>query len=177
MKSGDPGKVHFAFNTRFLSLTWFFSGSDGIAGLCEDSVPVGESPSALRSKYQLDLVWRWIKLPHLMLWFCLTSEPETGRADWDRVALKQLAPVVDFHSVHRMLIQRFVRLISDQSPFLIVYTVSEGKHEVNVMGRKSLWMKNFHGYTGSCPSSCCGWKGDWNNTIFDWPRKDRAWSK
>lgn len=25
---------------------------------------------------------------------------ETGHADWDRVTLKKLAPVVDFHSVH-----------------------------------------------------------------------------
>ncbi|KAL1660115.1 glycoside hydrolase family 51 protein [Schizophyllum commune] len=41
---------------------------------------------------------------------------ETGYADWDRVVLKKLAPVVDYHSIH-------------------IYTVSEGKHEVNVMGR------------------------------------------
>ncbi|KAL0947978.1 hypothetical protein HGRIS_010604 [Hohenbuehelia grisea] len=40
---------------------------------------------------------------------------ETGYADWDRVILRKLAPVVDFHSVH-------------------IYTVSEGKHLVNVMG-------------------------------------------
>ncbi|KAL1672583.1 glycoside hydrolase family 51 protein [Schizophyllum commune] len=40
---------------------------------------------------------------------------ETGYADWDRVVLKKLAPVVDYHSIH-------------------IYTVSEGKHEVNVMG-------------------------------------------
>ncbi|KAF8182674.1 glycoside hydrolase family 51 protein [Pholiota molesta] len=40
---------------------------------------------------------------------------ETGFSDWDRVTLRKLAPVVDFHSVH-------------------LYTVSEGKHAVNVMG-------------------------------------------
>ncbi|KAF7981901.1 hypothetical protein HWV62_31493 [Athelia sp. TMB] len=45
----------------------------------------------------------------------IVSCGETGHADWDRVILKKLAPVVDFHSVH-------------------AYTVSEGKHAVNVMG-------------------------------------------
>ncbi|KAF9558449.1 glycoside hydrolase family 51 protein [Agrocybe pediades] len=40
---------------------------------------------------------------------------ETGFSDWDRVVLKKLAPVVDFHSIH-------------------LYTVSEGKHLVNVVG-------------------------------------------
>ncbi|KAG5719495.1 putative alpha-N-arabinofuranosidase C [Termitomyces sp. T112] len=45
----------------------------------------------------------------------LISCGETGFSDWDRVTLRKLAPVVDFHSVH-------------------LYTVSEGKHAVNVMG-------------------------------------------
>ncbi|TFK32901.1 glycoside hydrolase family 51 protein [Crucibulum laeve] len=45
----------------------------------------------------------------------LISCGETGYADWDRVTLRKLTPVVDFHSIH-------------------IYTVSEGKHEVNVMG-------------------------------------------
>ncbi|KAJ7097088.1 glycoside hydrolase family 51 protein [Mycena belliarum] len=45
----------------------------------------------------------------------LVSCGETGFADWDRVTLKALAPVVDFHSIH-------------------LYTVSEGNHDVNVMG-------------------------------------------
>ncbi|KAF8589969.1 glycoside hydrolase family 51 protein [Ramaria rubella] len=45
----------------------------------------------------------------------LISCGETGYADWDRITLKTLAPVVDFHSIH-------------------LYTVSEGKHDVNVMG-------------------------------------------
>ncbi|GLB43090.1 putative glycoside hydrolase family 51 protein [Lyophyllum shimeji] len=45
----------------------------------------------------------------------LISCGETGFADWDRVTLRKLAPVVDFHSVH-------------------LYTVSQGKHLVNVMG-------------------------------------------
>ncbi|KAJ7167002.1 glycoside hydrolase family 51 protein [Mycena filopes] len=45
----------------------------------------------------------------------LISCGETGFADWDRVTLKTLAPVVDFHSIH-------------------LYTVSEGNHDVNVMG-------------------------------------------
>ncbi|PPQ94930.1 hypothetical protein CVT25_004416 [Psilocybe cyanescens] len=45
----------------------------------------------------------------------LISCGETGFADWDRVTLRKLAPVVDFHSIH-------------------LYTVSEGKHLVNVMG-------------------------------------------
>jgi len=45
----------------------------------------------------------------------LVSCGETGYADWDRVILRKLAPVVDFHSVH-------------------IYTASEGKHIVNVMG-------------------------------------------
>lgn len=29
--------------------------------------------------------------------------PETGYADWDRVTLKKLAPVVDYHSIHSTL--------------------------------------------------------------------------
>ncbi|ESK91159.1 glycoside hydrolase family 51 protein [Moniliophthora roreri MCA 2997] len=45
----------------------------------------------------------------------LVSCGETGHADWDRVVLKKLAPVIDFHSIH-------------------IYTVSAGKHAVNVMG-------------------------------------------
>ncbi|KAF9262484.1 glycoside hydrolase family 51 protein [Marasmius fiardii PR-910] len=45
----------------------------------------------------------------------LVSCGETGYADWDRVVLKKLAPVVDFHSIH-------------------IYTVSQGDHSVNVMG-------------------------------------------
>ncbi|KAJ6514620.1 glycoside hydrolase family 51 protein [Mycena vulgaris] len=45
----------------------------------------------------------------------LISCGETGFADWDRVTLKTLAPVIDFHSIH-------------------LYTVSEGNHDVNVMG-------------------------------------------
>ncbi|RDB15655.1 putative alpha-L-arabinofuranosidase C [Hypsizygus marmoreus] len=45
----------------------------------------------------------------------LISCGETGYADWDRVVLRKLAPVVDFHSVH-------------------IYTVSQGKHTFNVMG-------------------------------------------
>lgn len=49
----------------------------------------------------------------------LISCGETGYADWDRVTLKKLAPVVDFHSIH-------------------IYTVSEGKHDVNVNGREYL---------------------------------------
>lgn len=31
---------------------------------------------------------------------CSTSDVETGYADWDRVTLRKLAPVVDYHSVH-----------------------------------------------------------------------------
>ncbi|KAF9031874.1 glycoside hydrolase family 51 protein [Hymenopellis radicata] len=45
----------------------------------------------------------------------LISCGETGFADWDRVTLRKLAPVVDYHSIH-------------------IYTVSEGKHAVNAMG-------------------------------------------
>jgi alpha-N-arabinofuranosidase len=45
----------------------------------------------------------------------LISCGETGYADWDRVVLRKLAPLVDYHSIH-------------------IYTVSEGKHEVNVNG-------------------------------------------
>ncbi|KAF9466681.1 glycoside hydrolase family 51 protein [Collybia nuda] len=45
----------------------------------------------------------------------LISCGETGYADWDRVILRKMAPVIDYHSVH-------------------IYTVSQGKHEVNVMG-------------------------------------------
>ncbi|KAJ6590387.1 glycoside hydrolase family 51 protein [Mycena sp. CBHHK59/15] len=45
----------------------------------------------------------------------LVSCGETGYTDWDRVTLKTLAPVIDFHSIH-------------------IYTVSEGNHDVNVMG-------------------------------------------
>ncbi|KAF9003031.1 glycoside hydrolase superfamily [Cyathus striatus] len=45
----------------------------------------------------------------------LISCGETGYADWDRVTLRKLAPVVDYHSIH-------------------IYTVSEGNHAVNVMG-------------------------------------------
>ncbi|KAF8970851.1 glycoside hydrolase family 51 protein [Flammula alnicola] len=45
----------------------------------------------------------------------LISCGETGFSDWDRVTIRKLAPVVDFHSIH-------------------LYTVSEGKHAVNVMG-------------------------------------------
>lgn len=42
---------------------------------------------------------------------------ESGHADWDRITLRTLAPVVDFHSLH-------------------TYTHSQGKHIVNVMGRE-----------------------------------------
>ncbi|KAF7431142.1 hypothetical protein PC9H_006862 [Pleurotus ostreatus] len=45
----------------------------------------------------------------------LISCGETGYADWDRVILRKLAPVVDYHSIHN-------------------YTVSQGKHVVNAMG-------------------------------------------
>ncbi|KAF4593634.1 hypothetical protein EYR40_008422 [Pleurotus pulmonarius] len=45
----------------------------------------------------------------------LISCGETGYADWDRVTLRKLAPVVDYHSIHN-------------------YTVSQGKHVVNAMG-------------------------------------------
>ncbi|KAF9074206.1 glycoside hydrolase family 51 protein [Rhodocollybia butyracea] len=45
----------------------------------------------------------------------LISCGETGFTDWDRVTLKKLAPVIDYHSIH-------------------LYTVSEGNHAVNVMG-------------------------------------------
>ncbi|KAJ8079372.1 hypothetical protein PM082_021877 [Marasmius tenuissimus] len=45
----------------------------------------------------------------------LISCGETGHANWDRIVLKALAPVVDFHSIH-------------------IYTVSQGDHSVNVMG-------------------------------------------
>ncbi|KAE9394577.1 glycoside hydrolase family 51 protein [Gymnopus androsaceus JB14] len=45
----------------------------------------------------------------------LISCGETGCTDWDRVTLKKLVPVVDYHSIH-------------------IYTVSEGNHTVNVMG-------------------------------------------
>ncbi|KIK64082.1 glycoside hydrolase family 51 protein [Collybiopsis luxurians FD-317 M1] len=45
----------------------------------------------------------------------LISCGETGYADWDRVTLKKLVPVIDYHSIH-------------------IYTVSEGNHAVNVMG-------------------------------------------
>ncbi|THU88547.1 glycoside hydrolase family 51 protein [Dendrothele bispora CBS 962.96] len=45
----------------------------------------------------------------------IVSCGETGYADWDRVTLKKLVPVVDYHSIH-------------------IYTVSEGDHSVNVMG-------------------------------------------
>ncbi|KAH9475530.1 putative alpha-L-arabinofuranosidase C [Psilocybe cubensis] len=45
----------------------------------------------------------------------LISCGENGYSDWDRVTLRKLAPVVDFHSIH-------------------LYTTSHGKHLVNVMG-------------------------------------------
>ncbi|KAK7451721.1 hypothetical protein VKT23_012400 [Stygiomarasmius scandens] len=45
----------------------------------------------------------------------IVSCGETGYADWDRVTLKKLAPVIDYHSIH-------------------IYTVSEGDHSVNAMG-------------------------------------------
>lgn len=59
---------------------------------------------------------------------------ETGYADWDDVVLRKLVPLVDYHSIHSML------PIHSRSSFVIdvvlVYTVSQGKHAVNVMGRK-----------------------------------------
>ncbi|KIY73958.1 glycoside hydrolase family 51 protein [Cylindrobasidium torrendii FP15055 ss-10] len=45
----------------------------------------------------------------------LISCGETGFSDWDRVTLRKLAPVIDYHSIH-------------------IYTVSEGNHAVNAMG-------------------------------------------
>ncbi|KAK6988843.1 glycoside hydrolase family 51 protein [Favolaschia claudopus] len=45
----------------------------------------------------------------------LISCGETGFSDWDRVTLKTLAPVVDFHSLH-------------------LYTLSQNNHDINVMG-------------------------------------------
>ncbi|KAF9472405.1 glycoside hydrolase family 51 protein [Pholiota conissans] len=45
----------------------------------------------------------------------LISCGESGFGDWDYVTIRKLAPIVDFHSIH-------------------LYTLSEGKHEVNVMG-------------------------------------------
>ncbi|KAJ3735517.1 glycoside hydrolase family 51 protein [Lentinula guzmanii] len=45
----------------------------------------------------------------------LISCGETGYANWDRVTLKKLVTVVDYHSIH-------------------IYTVSEGNHAVNVIG-------------------------------------------
>ncbi|KAF7304465.1 Glycoside hydrolase family 51 protein [Mycena chlorophos] len=45
----------------------------------------------------------------------LVSCGESGFSDWDRVVLKVLAPVVDYHSIH-------------------LYTHSKGSHDVNVMG-------------------------------------------
>nr|GAT43895.1 glycoside hydrolase family 51 protein [Mycena chlorophos] len=45
----------------------------------------------------------------------LVSCGETGFSDWDRVVLKTLAPVVDYHSIH-------------------LYTQSKGSHDMNVMG-------------------------------------------
>ncbi|KAF5391083.1 hypothetical protein D9757_003131 [Collybiopsis confluens] len=45
----------------------------------------------------------------------LISCGETGYSDWDRVTLKKLVSLVDYHSIH-------------------IYTVSEGNHAVNVMG-------------------------------------------
>ncbi|KDR71905.1 hypothetical protein GALMADRAFT_253689 [Galerina marginata CBS 339.88] len=45
----------------------------------------------------------------------LISCGESGFTDWDRVTLQKLAPMVDYHSIH-------------------LYTLSQGKHIVNVMG-------------------------------------------
>lgn len=45
----------------------------------------------------------------------LISCGETGFADWDRVTLRRLAPVVDYHSIHQ-------------------YTISQNNHAVNVTG-------------------------------------------
>ncbi|THU88538.1 glycoside hydrolase [Dendrothele bispora CBS 962.96] len=48
-------------------------------------------------------------------------------APWDRVTLKKLLPVVDYHLYFHVL-------VSLNSPLGQVYTVSEGDHSVNVIG-------------------------------------------
>ncbi|KAG6917636.1 hypothetical protein DXG01_001743 [Tephrocybe rancida] len=73
-------------------------------------------PGKMESQDYAKKAFQWAKAlrlldPNIKLISC----GETGFADWDRVTLKKLAPVVDFHSVH-------------------LYTVSEGNHAVNVMG-------------------------------------------
>ncbi|KAG6884606.1 hypothetical protein C0993_009623 [Termitomyces sp. T159_Od127] len=73
-------------------------------------------PGKMESQDYAKKAFQWAKAlklldPNINLISC----GETGFSDWDRVTLKKLAPVVDFHSIH-------------------LYTVSEGKHAVNVMG-------------------------------------------
>ncbi|KAJ7125913.1 hypothetical protein C8R44DRAFT_851560 [Mycena epipterygia] len=46
----------------------------------------------------------WINFVRIFL----TPTQKKGFADWDRVTLKTLAPVVDFHSIHSMTVQRSV---------------------------------------------------------------------
>lgn len=53
------------------------------------------------------------------------SDTETGHADWDRVTLKKLAPVVDFHSVHSEFPFQFKNSITTKQFDHVVYTVSE----------------------------------------------------
>lgn len=50
----------------------------------------------------------------MMLVLILKSLTETDLSDWDRVTLKKLASVVDFHSIHRTSL--FVFLCSSLYP-------------------------------------------------------------
>lgn len=68
--------------------------------------------------------------------FTVSDElPETGYADWDRVILRKLAPVVDFHSVHCMLFLTYIADRFGTHVSSVVYTASKGMHIANVMGR------------------------------------------
>ncbi|KAJ7591542.1 glycoside hydrolase family 51 protein [Mycena floridula] len=70
----------------------------------------------MESQDYAKIAYQWAKALRLLdPTIQLISCGETGYTDWDRVTLRKLAPVVDFHSIH-------------------TYTVSQGKHAVNVMG-------------------------------------------
>lgn len=82
--------------------------------------------------------------------FRLMKFSETGAVEWDHIILQKLAPVVDFHSIHseyrstsRSCLTVKMSSKSYTAFFVAItdsigtaYTLSEGKHEVNVMGRE-----------------------------------------
>lgn len=152
-----------------------YSWPDGVPGLRQEGVPMGKGLEAARSQYWVDFMWRFAHVisPLIEIYWPLSVQ-----------RLVMLTGIMWYCENWRQSLIITLCTVCANSPFItcilmndLVYTVSQGKHEVNVMGRmyKHNSSPKFTLRTHDNPrNSCSRRESAWNHSFSHRPRQDWA---